>query len=109
MNENIKNAGTNIAKMLKENAWLQQTKEEELKKLCMEYYNNLNNNNDNDNNNNIHNETQISKRIHQLQEEQASLSSKINHKVMPMFERAENEYRELTNKREIVKEDKKKN
>ncbi|CAM9911302.1 unnamed protein product [Pylaiella littoralis] len=47
-------------------------------------------------------------RLKRLQEEQASLSKKINKKVMGMIEKAETEYKELIHKKEVVEHDKKK-
>eukprot|EP00903_Cladosiphon_okamuranus_P020312 g18637.t1 len=43
-----------------------------------------------------------------LREEQASLSKKINKKVMGMIEKAETEYKELIHKKKVVENDKKK-
>lgn len=43
-----------------------------------------------------------------LREEQQGLAKKINKKVMTMFERAEQEYQELTSRRRIIESDKRK-
>jgi len=53
-----------------------------------------------------HNPQQAEERLNLLKHEQSQLKNKINHKVMSMFERAENEYRDLVRKREIVRQDK---
>merc|ERR1739848_804397 len=42
------------------------------------------------------------KKIAQLEKEQETLSRKVNHKVAGMIEKAERDYKELKNKREIV-------
>ncbi|CAM9477580.1 unnamed protein product, partial [Ectocarpus sp. 6 AP-2014] len=47
-------------------------------------------------------------RLKSLQEEQASLSKKINKKVMGMIEKAEGEYKELIHKKTVIENDKKK-
>ena len=46
--------------------------------------------------------------LKKLQAEQASLSKKINNKVMGMIEKAESEYTELLRKRRVIESDKKK-
>ena len=46
--------------------------------------------------------------VQRLQDEQQSLSKKINKKVMGMIEKAEGEYTELQRKRQVVENDKKK-
>lgn len=46
--------------------------------------------------------------LKKLQTEQASLSKKINNKVMGMIEKAESEYTELLRKRRVIESDKKK-
>jgi len=47
-------------------------------------------------------------RLDKLNEDQKKLGKNINKKAMPMFEKAEQEYHELLNKRDIVLNDKKK-
>eukprot|EP00743_Colponemidia_sp_Colp-15_P003700 GILK01003992.1.p1 GENE.GILK01003992.1~~GILK01003992.1.p1 ORF type:complete len:1230 (+),score=358.28 GILK01003992.1:523-3690(+) len=54
------------------------------------------------------NPEEVRSRLDSLVEEQARLSKRINKKVMSMFEKAEQEYQELVNKRDIIETDKKK-
>merc|ERR1712129_264920 len=54
------------------------------------------------------NYAEIASKSQALKEQQSALNNKINHKVMSMFERAENEYRDLIKKRENIRNDKKK-
>ncbi len=51
---------------------------------------------------------QANKRLAQLQEEQDRLTKSLNKKVMSMFEKAEQEYKELMQKKTIIERDKEK-
>jgi len=93
LNDDIKSSKKQNEKLLAEYEWLQQ-ESQDMDALYQQY-----DNNDGE---------QIAKRRQKLKEEQSTLSNRINHKVMSMFERAENEYRDLIKKREIIRNDKKK-
>jgi structural maintenance of chromosome 2 len=56
----------------------------------------------------MHDVDEMSKELKDLQSKQASLSKKINKKVMGMIEKAEAEYSELLRKRRVIENDKKK-
>lgn len=53
-----------------------------------------------------HTRSEAAKKIEKLQAEQSELSKSINKKVMGMIEKAESEYKNLLNKREIIDNDK---
>ena len=84
-----------IDRLIAENEWIERDRSEFGKTGTLYDFSKLN-----------LNESQ--KQLAELREQQHKLTKKINHKVMSMFERAENEYRDLIRKREIVRNDKKK-
>ena len=95
LSETIKNSKKQIDRMLTSYDWLRQ---EAMDEAAMREQYDLSE----------ENLSSIASKSAALKEQQSALNNKINHKVMSMFERAENEYRDLIKKREIIRNDKKK-
>lgn len=93
MDKDKESAEQQIKKLLDKNPWISQDES---------YFGNPNS----DYNFNDKNPKEVSKKLKQLEEEQESLSRKINKKVMGMIEQASNEYQDLLNKRDTIEKDK---